>query len=103
MGGAKPIEIDNTSSEGELLDFEHVWNSWFYGTPVPPCYVFETIYPLFREFAFALAPASADFEDSFAEGICGTRLRCDNAQGKAALVVQELTRGTLGLTTCSRP
>jgi hypothetical protein len=25
-GCAKPIEIDNTSSEGELLDFEHVWN-----------------------------------------------------------------------------
>jgi hypothetical protein len=84
---AKPVDIDNTSSEGELLDFEHVWNGWFWGSPLQPCYMFEAIYPIFREFGFSLASGTADFERAFVEDFCGGESVAGNPNEKTRQVI----------------
>ncbi|HEX3685557.1 MAG TPA: hypothetical protein VHU83_23690 [Bryobacteraceae bacterium] len=88
LGCAKPVEIDNTSSEGELLDFEHVWNGWFYGQPMPACYPLEAVRPLFREFAFVMGPSARKFETAFSESFCGRASEGDTAEQKALFAVE---------------
>lgn len=70
-GMAKPVTIDNTTVDGEIVDFEHVWNGWFTGQPMPPSYAVEAVGALLRELPFALRDATAAFEPAFASAFAG--------------------------------
>jgi len=91
MGYGKPLVIDNISSEGELMDFEHVWNGWFYGHPLPICYAYETVYSVFRELPLCLGGAYSHFERTFAASFGAAEL-----PGRAHEKALQLTEAIVG-------
>ena len=90
IGVAAPLNIDNVSSEGELVDLEHVWNGWYYGHPVPRSYLVETIYPLFRDIHFVLSESAGRFEDQFAAAFCGAKVEgSPNPRERTVSIVEQ--------------
>ena len=92
LGIATPLHIDNVTSEGEFVDFEHVWNGWYYGHPMPPSYVFETVYAAFREMPFVFGAAVGAYDAAFTRELCGTavEMRGDAGERSRAAVARFL-------------